>query len=152
RDDPCVQYIGSLEAKAGRCIAFPNIYQHRVITNTAVRIHPICRSSGLPFKLTDNTEPGIREILVFLVDPSQHFTTFSVAPQQLDIVKHILRTQDRNFSRLSLLPLELLDYIAYLVPGFKSRAEADTIREELMKIVESVNRENFAREFNMCEH
>jgi hypothetical protein len=45
--------------------------------------------------------------------------------------------------------VELLDYVARLVPGVKSRAEAEVIREELMKersiMIESVNTEFFAR-------
>ncbi|KAJ7672197.1 hypothetical protein DFH06DRAFT_1175605 [Mycena polygramma] len=141
RDSPCVEDIGSIETKAGRCIAFPNLYQHRVS----------------PFQLTDKTKSGVRKILVFfLVDPTISILSASnVPPQQLEVVKYTLRSQSPS-SRLSLLPLELLDHIARLVPGVKSRAEAEVIREELMKersiMIESVNTEFFAREFNMCEH
>ncbi|KZV97535.1 hypothetical protein EXIGLDRAFT_832794 [Exidia glandulosa HHB12029] len=48
-----VQDLGSLDTKCGRCIAFPNIFQHRVA----------------PFSLLDKTKPGHRKILaLFLVD------------------------------------------------------------------------------------
>ncbi|KAF8207053.1 hypothetical protein K438DRAFT_1904759 [Mycena galopus ATCC 62051] len=138
REEPCVQDIGSVETKAGRCIAFPNIYQHRVS----------------PFKLTDKTKSGVRKILVFfLIDPTfSILSATNIPPQQLEVVRDILRSQGPS-SRLALLPVELLDYIARLVPGVKSRAEAEAIREELMEertvMIESVNTEFFAREFNM---
>ncbi|KAJ6577491.1 hypothetical protein B0H19DRAFT_561967 [Mycena capillaripes] len=141
RGNPCTQDIGSVETKAGRCIAFPNQYQHRVS----------------PFQLTDKTKPGVRKILVFfLIDPTiSILSARNVPPQQLEVVKDILRSQGPS-SRLSLLPVELLDYIAMLIPGVKSRAEAEVIRDELMKersiMIKSVNTEFFAREFNMCEH
>ncbi|KAJ7205164.1 hypothetical protein GGX14DRAFT_644910 [Mycena pura] len=143
RDDPCVQDIGSAETKAGRCIAFPNIYQHRVS----------------PFRLADPSKPGVRKILVFfLVDPTTMiWSTDNVPPQQLELVQDTLTSEALNrSSRLALLPVELLHRIARLVPGVKSRAEAEAIREELMEersiMIESVNKEYFAREFNMCEH
>ncbi|KAJ7911440.1 hypothetical protein B0H13DRAFT_2328278 [Mycena leptocephala] len=138
RDHPCVQDIGSVETKAGRCIAFPNLYQHRVS----------------PFQLVDKTKPGVRKILVFfLVDPTFSILSASnVPPQQLEVVRDMLHSQGPS-SRLSFLPVELLDYVARLVPGVKSRAEAEVIREELMKersiMIESVNTEFFAREFHM---
>ncbi|KAK7032783.1 hypothetical protein R3P38DRAFT_2918856 [Favolaschia claudopus] len=141
REAPCVQDIGSVETKAGRCIAFPNLYQH-------------CVS---PFQLVDKTKPGVRKILAFfLIDPTIKIPSASnVPPQQLQVMSDILRSQGPS-SRLSLLPLELLDYIATLVPGVRSRAEAEAIREEVMEertvVIESVNTEFFSREFNMCEH
>ncbi|KAJ7690130.1 hypothetical protein B0H17DRAFT_1290812 [Mycena rosella] len=122
RDEPCIQDIGSVETKAGRSIAFPNLYQHRVS----------------PFKLSDPTKPGVRKILVFFL--------------QLKTVKHTLRSQGPS-SRLSFLPVELLDYIATLVPGVKSRAQAEVVRGELMKersiLIKNVETEFFEREFNV---
>ncbi|KAJ7650811.1 hypothetical protein FB45DRAFT_1050692 [Roridomyces roridus] len=145
RNDPCVQDIGSIETKAGRCVAFPNIYQHRVS----------------PFQLVDETKPGVRKILAFfLVDPTVHIPSTSVVgPQQRDVVKYTLLQVAQDgaaSSRLAMLPVELLDYIGGLVPGTMSRAEAEEIREELIKersvMIQSVNTQFFAREFNMCEH
>lgn len=62
------QLLGSASTPAGRCLAFPNILQHRV---------------G-PFRLTDPTRPGHRKILAFfLVDPSERIvSTSDVPPQQ----------------------------------------------------------------------
>jgi len=55
RDGERNQEIGSISTSEGRCIAFPNIYQHRVS----------------PFELIDKTKPGHRKIVaLFLVDPT----------------------------------------------------------------------------------
>ncbi|MCY0923125.1 DUF4246 domain-containing protein [Streptomyces sp. H27-G5] len=62
------QVLGSTSTPAGRCLAFPNILQHRVGS----------------FRLTDATRPGYRKILAFfLVDPSEKIvSTSDVPPQQ----------------------------------------------------------------------
>ncbi|MFI1280919.1 DUF4246 domain-containing protein [Streptomyces sp. NPDC020858] len=62
------QILGSASTPAGRCLAFPDILQHRVD----------------PFRLTDSTRPGHRKILAFfLVDPSERIvSTSDVPPQQ----------------------------------------------------------------------
>ncbi|WP_407565166.1 DUF4246 domain-containing protein [Streptomyces sp. 184] len=67
-EDALNQMLGSISTPAGRCLAFPNILQHRVS----------------PFGLTDATRPGYRKILVFfLVDPSEKIvSTSDVPPQQ----------------------------------------------------------------------
>ncbi|WP_078615334.1 DUF4246 domain-containing protein [Streptomyces sp. NRRL S-475] len=67
-EDALNQLLGSASTPAGRCLAFPNILQHRVD----------------PFRLVDATRPGHRKILVFfLVDPSQSVvSTSDVPPQQ----------------------------------------------------------------------
>ncbi|MFB8352666.1 DUF4246 domain-containing protein [Streptomyces niveus] len=67
-EDALNQLLGSASTPAGRCLAFPNILQHRV---------------G-PFALADPTRPGHRKILAFfLVDPSQKIvSTSDVPPQQ----------------------------------------------------------------------
>ncbi|MFI6647227.1 DUF4246 domain-containing protein [Streptomyces sp. NPDC050529] len=67
-EDALNQTLGSASTPAGRCLAFPNILQHRV---------------G-PFGLTDPTRPGSRKILAFfLVDPSEEIvSTSDVPPQQ----------------------------------------------------------------------
>ena len=64
------QYLGYLITKQDRCIAFPNIYQHRV----------------RPFQLIDTKKPGYRKILVFfLVNPTfRILSTSNVTPQQKD--------------------------------------------------------------------
>jgi hypothetical protein len=67
-EDALNQVLGSASTPAGRCLAFPNVLQHRVGS----------------FRLADPTRPGHRKILVFfLVDPSQKIaSTSDVPPQQ----------------------------------------------------------------------
>ncbi|MFF4870781.1 DUF4246 domain-containing protein [Streptomyces sp. NPDC000961] len=67
-EDALNQPLGSAPTPAGRCLAFPNVLQHRVD----------------PFRLTDPTRPGHRKILAFfLVDPSENLvSTSDVPPQQ----------------------------------------------------------------------
>ncbi|KAJ7051810.1 hypothetical protein C8F01DRAFT_1262595 [Mycena amicta] len=141
KDEACVQDIGTLPTTPNRSIAFPNLYQHQVS----------------PFKLVDGSKPGFRKILVFfLVDPTTTIPSASnVPPQQLSVLRDILLSMGSN-SRMSLLPVELIEAIARVVPGVQTRAEAEMVREELMQersvMIEDVNKEYFAREFNMCEH
>ncbi|MFE2020046.1 DUF4246 domain-containing protein [Streptomyces sp. NPDC059499] len=67
-EDALNQTLGSASTPAGRCLAFPNILQHRVGS----------------FRLTDPARPGHRKILAFfLVDPSEKIvSTSDVPPQQ----------------------------------------------------------------------
>ncbi|KOG56715.1 hypothetical protein ADK75_07055 [Streptomyces virginiae] len=67
-EDALNQRLGSAATPAGRCLAFPNILQHRVGS----------------FRLADPTRPGHRKILAFfLVDPSESIvSTSDVPPQQ----------------------------------------------------------------------
>ncbi|MGW1614677.1 DUF4246 domain-containing protein [Streptomyces sp. NPDC002285] len=67
-EDALNQTLGSASTPAGRCLAFPNILQHRVGS----------------FRLADPTRPGHRKILAFfLVDPSEKIvSTSDVPPQQ----------------------------------------------------------------------
>ncbi|OCH84948.1 hypothetical protein OBBRIDRAFT_740722, partial [Obba rivulosa] len=62
------QPLGSVATKEDLCLAFPNIYQHRIE----------------PFELADPTRPGVRKILCFcLVDPATRImSTMNVLPQQ----------------------------------------------------------------------
>ena len=67
-EDALNQTLGSASTPAGRCLAFPNILQHRVGS----------------FGLMDPSRPGHRKILAFfLVDPSEKIvSTSDVPPQQ----------------------------------------------------------------------
>ncbi|GEB55338.1 DUF4246 domain-containing protein [Streptomyces gardneri] len=67
-EDALNQLLGSASTPAGRCLAFPNVLQHRVGS----------------FRLTDPTRSGHRKILAFfLVDPSEKIvSTSDVPPQQ----------------------------------------------------------------------
>ena len=78
----------------------------------------------------------MRKIVVFfLVDPTRRIPSATdVAPQQEEWLRHTLHTaKSDERSRLSTLPLELLDAQADLVEGIMARKEALDIREELMK-------------------
>ncbi|MFE1905305.1 DUF4246 domain-containing protein [Streptomyces gardneri] len=67
-EDALNQPLGSASTPAGRCLAFPNVLQHRVGS----------------FRLADPTRSGHRKILAFfLVDPSEKIvSTSDVPPQQ----------------------------------------------------------------------
>ncbi|MEU9532027.1 DUF4246 domain-containing protein [Streptomyces sp. NPDC048213] len=67
-EDALNQLLGSASTPAGRCLAFPNVLQHRVGS----------------FRLADPARPGYRKILAFfLVDPSQTIvSTSDIPPQQ----------------------------------------------------------------------
>ncbi|MEV7415250.1 DUF4246 domain-containing protein [Streptomyces sp. NPDC089919] len=67
-EDALNQQLGSAATPEGRCLAFPNVLQHRVGS----------------FRLADPTRPGHRKILAFfLVDPSTTIvSTSDVPPQQ----------------------------------------------------------------------
>ncbi|MFF9016957.1 DUF4246 domain-containing protein [Streptomyces sp. NPDC014870] len=67
-EDALNQVLGSTATPAGRCVAFPNVLQHRVGS----------------FRLADTTRPGHRKILAFfLVDPEEKIvSTSDVPPQQ----------------------------------------------------------------------
>ncbi|MFJ8079444.1 DUF4246 domain-containing protein [Streptomyces sp. NPDC096205] len=67
-EDALNQMLGSASTPQGRCLAFPNILQHRVGS----------------FRLMDPTRPGHRKIVAFfLVDPSEKIvSTSDVPPQQ----------------------------------------------------------------------
>ena len=64
---PLNQEIGNITPSSGKCVTFPNLYQH-------------CVS---PFQLKDKSKPGKRKILVFfLVDPNHPILSTSVVPPQ----------------------------------------------------------------------
>ncbi|KAJ7907397.1 hypothetical protein B0H13DRAFT_2502390 [Mycena leptocephala] len=140
---PC-QDIGSIATRAGRALAWPNIYQHRVA----------------PFRLIDPSKPGHRKILaIFLIDPSIELipSATNVPPQQADWVFDALEeARGDSKSLFSRLPPELLNLIHDHLPDtFMMRREAEEYRRQLMKertgFMEGRDEElSFA--FNMCEH
>ncbi|KAI8926968.1 hypothetical protein BC831DRAFT_392738, partial [Entophlyctis helioformis] len=106
-----VQDLGSIQASQGRCIAFPNSWQHHVE----------------PFKLADPSKPGHRKILAFfLVDPTKRVvSTAHVAPQQQDWYETGVIA--------SRLPPELGVFVTPHVPGTMSMAESHAVRAQLME-------------------
>ena len=137
-DDKCLQELGSVETIQGRCVAFPNVYQHQV----------------QPFRLEDPTKPGVRKIFVaFLVDPTYTIPSATiVAPQQREVIREAMVAMGDS-SWLSRLPTELIDIISCGNDGTMSRAEAEAYRLELMNertvFVEASDSSYFGQEFNM---
>jgi len=114
---PLNQPLGHIVVRKGRCIAFPNIYQHKVER----------------FKLADTDKPGFRKILVFfLVDPSfQTLSTARVPPQQHSWYEEIL--SDQVFSKL--LPKDVADKVSERCANefTFTLEEAKKIRDELIE-------------------
>ncbi|KAL1678649.1 hypothetical protein EV122DRAFT_278024 [Schizophyllum commune] len=116
--EPCVQEVGSIAMKAGRCVAYPNIYQHKTS----------------PLKLKDPMKPGTCKILtLFLTDPNRRIPSATeVPPQQADAVREVLLNAERdNF--FSKLPPELIDAIVANVDGLVNEGGASGQREEMME-------------------
>ncbi|KND03948.1 uncharacterized protein SPPG_01399 [Spizellomyces punctatus DAOM BR117] len=134
------QDLGSIETPQSRCIAFPNIYQHKLDS----------------FSLIDPTKPGHRKILVFfLVDPSKRIvSTKRVPPQQDEWFRH--EVADTVGAPFRNLPDFVTETIVENVPGRMTLKEAKVFREELMKerkyFVGKNNDEMFERQFSLCEH
>lgn len=120
--------------KQGRCIAFPNLYEHRVS----------------PFQLADTTKPGHRKILVlFLVDPNVRIPSATdVAPQQ----EPWLRRAVGGATLWARLPSELHKMVWAAVDVI-TREQAEKYREELMEerreVVKTVDGQRFGRSFNL---
>lgn len=137
--DALNQELGHVVAEEDKCVAFPNIYQHRV--------------GG--FELADPMKPGYRKILCFfLVDPfTRILSTSDVPPQQAEwMTRKMPRAPATQGS-----PVELVDMISeHAIAGRISREEAEVYRESLMeeraKFVMKHNEGVFELSFAMCEH
>jgi hypothetical protein len=168
------QPVGSVSTVEGRCLAFPNTYQHKVA----------------PFELENASRPGHRKIVCFfLIDPSKPIlSTAHVPPQQKSwYLEELKRTWpvDPNILRTV---LSFMDWWVgcgirecgggvRAVPAFElaisqaifrassvvvpfgrpmSRAEAEVEREALMEErkyqVDDHNEFLFERPFSLCEH
>ena len=139
QDGPKVQEMGSVSTKQGRLIAFPNVFQHRV----------------LPFSLQDRGKPGHRKILaLFLVDPhTPILSTANIPPQQKAWWSEKL-LEDNSLSKL---PAELTDQVIGEVSGVPiSLEEAKEIRLKLMEerkaFVDDVDKDFRGYSFSFCEH
>ncbi|KAJ6553919.1 hypothetical protein DFH09DRAFT_1166249 [Mycena vulgaris] len=136
--------LGSIATTAGRALAWPNIYQHRVA----------------PFHLVDPTKPGHRKILaIFLVDPSIEPipSATNVPPQQADWAFGALEeSRGDPASTFSRLPPELSNAIHDRFPDtFMTRKEAEAYRLSLMKertTFDKAHDRELSYSFNMCEH
>ena len=138
-EDALNQPLGHVIAGEDKCIAFPNVYQHRVE----------------PFELADQSKPGHRKILCFfLVDPYRPVaSTRMVPPQQREWYEEEMA----RIPALRALPRELYDMIAgYALEGTITREEAEADRakfmEERSNFVVQHNRDVFEVQFSLCEH
>lgn len=130
-------YVGTIK---DRCIAFPNIYQHKVSS----------------FNLKDSSQNGTRKILVFfLVDPSKTIiSTKNVLPQQKEWIDDILFTY-RSFGKD--FPLELIQNITSFLPlldfdkASKYRLNLMKERKKEEKYINGRYEEQY-RPVNLCEH
>ncbi|KAH9923935.1 uncharacterized protein BXZ73DRAFT_50735 [Epithele typhae] len=139
RDDGLSQPVGHVVAAEDKCVAFPNVYQHRVE----------------PFALADKTRPGHRKMLaLFLIDPKiRVLSTTDVPPQQ----REWALAEAERAPAMRNLPQELYDEIVAFAEGeLMSREEAEEHRQKLMAersvFVDDHNEKTFEEVFNMCEH
>ncbi|KAJ1821977.1 hypothetical protein LPJ75_000588 [Coemansia sp. RSA 2598] len=134
---PISQKIGGIPSKSGRCIVFPNVYQHRV--------------SG--FELADKTKPGHRKIFAFFfIDPSTRIPSTEIVPPQQ---QGWWAEDAMSVGPLADLPLiierGIIDNVDYPI----SLRNAKKLRHQLMDERSSQNpsiNEFFRPEFNFCEH
>ncbi|KAF5334509.1 hypothetical protein D9611_013772 [Ephemerocybe angulata] len=118
-----VQVLGSVVAKEGRLITFPNILQHK----------------DQPFELADTTKPGHRKILaLFLVDPyTSVISTADVPPQRLDWWAEEVNSATGNDPQANVfakLPNELRGTVYSEVEDFPIKMNrAKKYREKLME-------------------
>eukprot|EP00915_Cephaloidophora_sp_WS-2016_P002106 GHVH01002831.1.p1 GENE.GHVH01002831.1~~GHVH01002831.1.p1 ORF type:complete len:614 (+),score=92.48 GHVH01002831.1:106-1947(+) len=128
------QYLGSVNTKQDRMIAFPNYMQHQV----------------QPFELENKQKPGHRKILAFfLVDPTKNIiSTQNVIPQNqawwpcTSFGKGMTNTSKSAVADFMGFPYSL--------------AQAKNIRTELMEergaFMKASDENTFTREFSLCEH
>lgn len=130
--DKMTKQIGSVTAKQGRVIIFPNALQHHVDA----------------FELADKLKPGFRKILCFfVVDPYNHLvrSTETVPPQQE------LWVQDAEIMKsYAIDPKDVTTM---------TEEEAHKIRKDLMDERSAASPEDsddwdnvYTREFSLCEH
>ncbi|KAK5673202.1 hypothetical protein QVD99_000656 [Batrachochytrium dendrobatidis] len=131
QESPRNQYIGSLELPNGRCVVYPNRYQHKEQS----------------FELADPTQPGHCKILTFfVVNPSRRIvSTAHVAPQQPQWYNSSLDKAP--------IPPELWNDATQYIQGVQSPAEAKHYRDELtsdrIQITAAYNKYIYERVYNL---
>ncbi|EGF77530.1 hypothetical protein BATDEDRAFT_13863 [Batrachochytrium dendrobatidis JAM81] len=125
------QYIGSLELPNGRCVVYPNRYQHKEQS----------------FELADPAQSGHCKILTFFVVNSvcRIVSTAHVAPQQP-------QWYNSSFDKTPILP-ELWNDATQYIQGVQSPAEAKHYRDELTsdrtQITAAYNEEIYEQAYNL---
>ena len=144
RDRPLNQEIGHVVAEEGKCVAFPNVYQHCV----------------MPFELDDWGQPGYRKVLCFfLVDPTNRvLSTSTVVPQQeawLEDVE-VVRAAMPALRAKGVSKRRREEVVQSAREAGMGREEAEAVREQFMRersqFVVHQAQEVYELEFNMCEH
>ncbi|KAG8929345.1 hypothetical protein FRC01_004462 [Tulasnella sp. 417] len=141
--EPKNQVVGAVKTSPNRCIAFPNIYQHKVSS----------------FKLVDPTKPGHRKMVaLFLVDPENRIpSTSNIPPQQSHWTREAMfgALAGDNSKIKAPLPVELVEMVAEHVDTVMTMAEAKAYREEFMKertaFANVVDEQHFSTDFSLCE-
>ncbi|KAK5666515.1 hypothetical protein QVD99_006587 [Batrachochytrium dendrobatidis] len=131
QESPHSQYIGSLEVPNGRCVVYPNRYQHKEQS----------------FELADPTQPGHCKILTFfVVNPSRRIvSTAHVAPQQS-------QWYNSSLDKTPILP-ELWNDATQYIQGVQSPAKAKRYRDELTsdrtRITAAYNKYRYEQKYNL---
>jgi hypothetical protein len=165
KEQAMIKDLGFTTAEEGRCIVFPNIFQHQV----------------QKFRLANSSKPGHRKILVFfLVDPTTHIlSTERVPPQQPEWFekeifdrlltnnkskenKKTIKTQKTQKTQqtkpfFSKIPSFLIEHIkSYFGIPAMSREQAQKYRLKLMDerkyVTDKQNKHVMERIFSFCEH
>ncbi|KAK6092440.1 hypothetical protein MT418_8480 [Batrachochytrium dendrobatidis] len=129
-ESPRNQYIGLLEVPNGRCVVYPNRYQHKEQS----------------FELADPTQPGHCKILTFfVVNPFRRIvSTAHVAPQQPQWYNSSLDKTP--------IPPELWNDATQYIQGVQSPTEAKHHRDELtsdrIQITAAYNTYMYERVYN----
>ncbi len=102
--DPSAQRLGAVDAREGRCLVYPNVYQTRT---------GAC-------ELVDKTRPGCRRVLTFhLLDPARSVASTARIPPQ-DPVWRACALRRGPRSAFSGLPAGVVLRIVYLLDGLYS--------------------------------
>ncbi|KNC86792.1 hypothetical protein SARC_01085 [Sphaeroforma arctica JP610] len=143
-EEALVQDVGAVTTMEDRCIAFPNVLQHKV--------------PGFTWKegYTPNEgEVGERKILVFfLVDPTQRVISTGVVPPQQ---REWMSSAMKDMSELTQhFPPEIVEQIGNKLEWPLSLAQAKEHREKLMHerkyFTDASTEQYFERPFSLCEH
>ena len=139
-DGECNQVIGAVKTIEKRCIAFPNILQHRVS----------------PFSLQDPSKPGYRKIVVFfLIQPKYPILSTSfVPPQQKDWYLHeIEKLKVDGKAPTEYLPNpNLLRYDELAMTIEEARKYRAALMSERKVYTDAFTKKVFIRSVSLCEH
>ncbi|CAF3733380.1 unnamed protein product [Rotaria sp. Silwood1] len=137
-DGPLNQEIGDIITQEDRCIAFPNIYQHRVA----------------PFQLKHPTQPGYRKILVFfLVDPTiRILSTANIPPQQSHWLIDFIRSKPPFDKLPSIVVDKIMSYVDFPMSMKEAKQHREKLMEERKYFISQNNERLFERPFSLCEH